>query len=88
MKFVMVMIICFGADCEAVFDKVSTFTSYDSCYSTAMQTAQYMKNMFPQSARDVHCRDEEQIRTFEKFIKNGGTPTLEQQLPEKSGIEA
>jgi hypothetical protein len=53
-----------------------------------MQTAQYMKNMFPQSAGEVHCWDEEQIRTFEKFIENGGTPTLEQQLPEKSGIEA
>ena len=61
MKFVMVMIICFGGDCDAVFDPTSYFNSYDNCYVTALQTTQYMQQMYPQSSGEIHCYNEEQL---------------------------
>jgi len=82
----MVMIICFGADCDAVFDKKSTFESYDTCYSTAMQTANYMKNMFPQSAGEVHCWNEVEVKTFEKFLEEGGKPSINPNRLPKSQV--
>jgi hypothetical protein len=80
MKFVMVMIICFGVDCEAVFDKNTTYPSYNECSSRAIATVNYMRNMFPQSAGQVHCWDEKQIATFEKYLKDGGKPTIDHDL--------
>jgi len=88
MKFVMVMIICFGADCEAVFDPATYFESYDTCYSTALQTTQYMQQMYPQSAGEIHCYNEEQLLLFQEWMKDGNKPTLSRPEPEHSGTEA
>ena len=88
MKFVMVMIICFGADCEAVFDPATYFESYDTCYSTALQTTQYMQQMYPQSAGEIHCYNEEQLLLFQEFLKDRNKPTLSRPEPEHSGTEA
>ena len=88
MKFVMVMIICFGVDCDAVFDPATTFNSYDTCYSTALQTTTYMQQMYPQSAGEIHCFDEDQIDVFQKFLDDGNKPTLLNPEPEHLGIDA
>jgi len=88
MKFVMVMIICFGADCEAVFDPATYFESYDTCYSTALQTTQYMQQMYPQSSGEIHCYNEEQLLLFQEWMKDGNKPTLSRPEPEHSGTEA
>ena len=88
MKFVMVMIICFGAECEAVFDPTTTFNDYNTCYSTALQTTTYMKQMYPQSAGEIHCYNEEQLLLFQEFLKDGNKPTLSRPEPEHSGTEA
>ena len=88
MKFIMVMIICFGADCEAVFDPTTYFDSYDSCYATALQTTQYMQQTFPQSSGEIHCYNEEQLSLFQEWLKDGNQPTLSRPEPEASGLEA
>ena len=88
MKWVMVMIICFGADCEAVFDPATYFSSYDSCYSTALQTTQYMQQMYPQSSGEIHCYNEEQLALFELWLKDGNKTKLSNPEPEASGIDA
>ena len=88
MKWVMVMIICFGADCDAVFDPATYFSSYDSCYSTALQTTQYMQQMYPQSSGEIHCYNEEQLALFELWLKDGNKPKLSNPEPEASGIDA
>ena len=88
MKFVMVMIICFGADCDAVFDPATYFESYDTCYATAMQTTQYMQQMCPQSSGEIHRYNEEQLLLFQEWIKDGNQPTLSRPEPEASGIDA
>ena len=88
MKFIMVIIICFGTDCEAVFDKPN-YTTYEQCYNEAVMTANYMKSMFPESAGEVHCWDDEQFSTFKKYIEDGGKPSInpgrmQETLPEAS----
>ena len=79
MKFIMVIIICFGVDCEAIFDKTS-FETYDQCYQSAIATANYMRNTFPQSAGEVHCWDEKQVTTFQKYLEDGNKPTINPDL--------
>ena len=86
MKFVMVMIICFGAECEAVFDPTTTFNDYNTCYSTALQTTQYMKQMYPQSAGEIHCFDPEQLSQFQKFLDDGNKPSLSRPEPAKENL--
>ena len=76
MKFVMVMIICFGAECDAVFDPTTHFNSYDTCYVTALQTTQFMQQMYPDSSGEVHCFTEDQFSEFQLMLENGGKPTL------------
>tara|TARA_E500000178_G_C16693855_1_gene604978 strand:- start:346 stop:612 length:267 start_codon:yes stop_codon:yes gene_type:complete len=88
MKFVMVMIICFGGDCDAVFDPASYFNSYDTCYDTALQTTQLMQQMYPQSSGEIHCYNEEQLSLFQEFLKGGNKPTLTNPDPEHSGLDA
>ena len=86
MKFVMVMIICFGADCEAVFDPATYFDSYDTCYATAMQTTQYMQQMYPQSSGEIHCWNEGQLAEFQKFLDDGNKPKLSRPEPAKEDL--
>jgi hypothetical protein len=84
MKFIMVIIICFGVDCEAIFDKAK-YETYDECYKEAVVASKYMQNAYPQSAGEVHCWDDKQFSTFNEFIKNGGKPTIKPELlPEQS----
>ena len=88
MKFIMVMIICFGADCEAVFDPNTYFESYDNCYVTALQTTEMMRQMYPQSSGEIHCWNKDQLAIFEKWLEDGNKPTLSRPDPEASGIDA
>ena len=68
MKFVMVMIICFGADCEALFNKEHTYDSYNVCYQEAIENANFMRQMFPSSAGEVHCWDEERFKLELEYL--------------------
>ena len=88
MKFIMVMIICFGADCEAIFDPNTYFKSYDKCYVTALQTTEVMRQMYPQSSGEIHCWNEDQLAIFEEWLKDGNKPVLSRPEPEASGIDA
>ncbi len=87
MKFIMVVIICFGVDCQAIFEP-NAYDSYDSCYEVAMQTSQFMQQMYPDSSGEVHCFSEQQFSEFQKMLEQGGKPTLTNPDPEHSGLEA
>ena len=88
MKFIMVIIICFGADCEAVFNKEHTYDSYQVCYQEAIENANFMRQMFPMSAGEVHCWDEERFELFEKALEDGDKPTITIPDPDYLGLEA
>ena len=75
MKFIMVMIICFGVDCQAIFEQ-TTYDDHASCYEVAKDTSLMMQQMYPQSSGEVHCFDENQFSEFHKMLEMGGKPTL------------
>ncbi len=75
MKFIMVIIICFGVDCQAIFEE-TPYDSHASCYEVAKDTSQMMQQMYPQSSGEVHCFNEHQFSEFEKMLEQGGLPTL------------
>lgn len=88
MKFILVLIICFGTDCEALYDKNLKFETYNDCYSTAVSTANYMREIYPSSSGEVHCWNEEQTAVFEKWLEDGNKPLLESTEPLPKGIDA
>ena len=88
MKFIMVVIIFFGVDCDALFDPGTTFSDYETCYDTALETTQYMQQLYPESSGEIHCYNEEQLSLFQEWLKDGNKPTLSRPEPEASGIDA
>ena len=84
----MVMIICFGTDCEAVFDPNTYFESYSTCYGTALQTTEMMRQMYPQSSGEIHCWNEDQLTIFEEWLEDGNLPTLSAPQSDAVGIDA
>ena len=86
MKFIMVVIICFGVDCQAIFEE-TPYDSYASCYEVAANTSQLMQQVYPQSSGEVHCYDEQQFSEFQKMLEQGGKPTLTNPDSEYSGLE-
>jgi len=82
MKFLMVMIICFAEDtCQAVFD-TSQFNTYDECMLQAVSVTNYMRDLYPSSAGEIHCLDEKDYAEYKAFIDNGGKPALSLSPPE------
>ena len=89
MKFIMVMIICFGADdCTAIYNPETTFEAYDTCYYTAKQTTAYMQELYPMSSGEIHCFDEEQFALYEQWLNDGDQPGLLNPTPQSNGIDA
>jgi|TARA_B100000035_G_scaffold309259_1_gene315177 hypothetical protein len=87
MKFVMVMILCFGVDCDAIFD-TTAYESYEDCYSVARQTVTYMQQLYPDSSGEIHCYNEQQIADFQKYLDEGNKPVLTNPDPLPSAIDA
>ena len=54
MKFIMVMIICFGFDCQAVYDSEFEYQTYDECRAEAVGVTEYMQLIFPASSGEIH----------------------------------
>ena len=88
MDFIMVIIICFGLDCQAIYEEFE-YENYDRCISEAYGVSEYMKLTFPTSAGEVHCLDKQQFTDFEKYLQDGGEPALQNNfLPKQKGISA
>ena len=84
MKFLMVMIICFAEDtCTAVFD-ATAFQTYDQCMAQAVPVTNYMRDLYPTSAGEIHCLDEKDYATYKAFIDGGGKPSLSLSHPENT----
>ena len=78
MKFFLVVIICFGVDCQAIFEE-TPYEKYDLCMDTATSTAQYMQYTFPESSGKVDCLSETEFKKLKEKINNGETLTLPNQ---------
>ncbi len=84
MKFIMVIVICFGADmCKSIFDK-QAFNSYNECVESTKIVAQYMKDAYPNSSGEIHCFTEQEFNDYQKYLENGGKSELTTPNPDAS----
>jgi len=80
MKFIMVIIICFGANCQALWEN----TPYDSetvCLENTKSVASYMQEVYPQSSGEIYCMNEEEFTKFYKDLEDGKKLNLQEPLP-------
>jgi len=76
MKFIMVIIICFGANCQTIWDK-QLYSTVDDCLAASGPVKEYMIQVYPTSAGQIYCMDEQQFKNYEEYLENGGEPTIE-----------
>jgi hypothetical protein len=81
MKFFMVVIICMGFDCDAVFDQ-NAYHDKATCDAASHSTRSYMMETFPNSAGEIHCLEQSDFDLYMEFLENGGKPSINQ--PEQS----
>jgi hypothetical protein len=72
----MVIIICFGANCQAVWDK-QQYPTVNDCLAASGPVKEYMIQVYPTSAGQIYCMDEQQFKNYEEYLENGGEPTIE-----------
>jgi hypothetical protein len=53
----------------------------------AVPVTNYMRDLYPSSAGEIHCLDEKDYATYKAFIDNGGKPALSLNHPENSRSE-
>ena len=75
MNIWMVIIICFGANCEAIWEQ-TTYDSIESCVTASKPVSQYMQYQFPTSAGEIHCMTDSVFETFKQGLRDGKKPTI------------
>jgi hypothetical protein len=80
MKFIMVVIICFGADCQAIFEQ-TFYNTKEQCLQVAMETTAFMRDAYPTSSGEIHCFNEEEFKLYNQYLQNGGKPSLNPPQP-------
>ena len=60
----------------------SQFNTYDECMLQAVSVTNYMRDLYPSSAGEIHCLDEKDYAEYKAFIDNGGKPALSLSPPE------
>jgi hypothetical protein len=78
MKFFLVVIICFGVDCQAIFEE-NPYERYDICMETAASTAQFMQYTYPESSGQVDCLTESEFEILKEQLEKGEKLTLPNQ---------
>jgi len=77
MNFIMVIIICFGANCQAIWDK-QQYSTINDCLVASGPVKEYMMQVYPTSAGQIYCMDEQQFKNYQEYLENGGKPTIEE----------
>ncbi len=71
----MVIIICFGANCQAIWEK-NYYPSIEECITASAPVKQYMMDAYPNSSGEIHCMSEEKFQDFYQDLLNGNKPSL------------
>jgi hypothetical protein len=82
MEFIMVVIICFSMDCNAIWEQ-TRYPTMDDCLKASSNVKSFMMNKYPESAGEIYCMTEPQFNEYYDYLENGGKPTLES-LPNPS----
>ena len=75
MKIIMVIIICFGANCQAIWEK-NYYPSIEECITASAPVKQYMMDVYPDSAGEIHCMTEKTFQDYIIVLEEGGKPEL------------
>ena len=75
MNVIMVIIICFGANCQAIWEK-NYYPSIEECVIASAPVKVYMMDVYPDSAGEIHCMTERIFDNYVKFLEEGGKPSL------------
>jgi|TARA_Y100000296_G_scaffold53090_1_gene60852 hypothetical protein len=75
MKVIMVIIICFGANCQAIWEK-NYYPSIEECVTASAPVKTYMMDVYPNSAGEIHCMTEGTFEDYIQFLEEGGKPSL------------
>jgi hypothetical protein len=75
MKTIMVIIICFGANCQAIWEK-QWYPSLEDCFASSGVVRTYMMNTYPGSGGEIRCMTESEFTQYYNFLQNGGKPSL------------
>ena len=76
----MVIVICFGVDCQAIFEQ-NFYNTREQCLQVAMETTSFMQDAYPTSSGEIHCFSEEEFILYNEYLKNGGKPALNPPTP-------
>jgi|TARA_B100001964_G_C13862705_1_gene435178 hypothetical protein len=75
MKIIMVIIICFGANCQAIWEK-QYYPTVEECVTASASVKQYMMDVYPNSSGEIHCMTESEFNDYYQFLKEGGKPSV------------
>ena len=78
----MVIIICFGANCQTIWDK-QLYSTVDDCLAASTPVREYMMQVYPTSAGQIYCMSEEEFINFKKNLEEGGKNTGNLESPGK-----
>ena len=74
MKVIMVIILCFGANCQAIWEK-NYYPSIEECVTASAPVKTYMMDVYPNSAGEIHCMTEGTFEDYIQFLEEGGKPS-------------
>jgi len=75
MNVIMVIILCFGANCQAIWEK-DYYPSIEECVAESAPVKQYMMDVYPNSSGEIHCMTEGKFEDFYQDLLNGKNPSL------------
>jgi|TARA_B100000073_G_scaffold14548_2_gene11899 hypothetical protein len=75
MKFVMVIIICFGATCQSIFEQ-HFYDTEQECLNQSQSVKQYMMDTYPQSRGEIYCMTYENFQQYNEELQNGKVPVI------------
>ena len=75
MKIIMVIIICFGANCEAIWEK-TYYPSIEECVIQSKPVKDYMMDVYPNSSGEIHCMTEGEFEDYIQVLEEGGKPSI------------
>jgi len=75
MKVIMVIIICFGANCQAIWERFH-YPSIQECLAETVPVKEFMMQAYPDSAGEIYCMTQEEFENYYKYLQQGGKPSL------------
>jgi|TARA_Y100000590_G_scaffold175617_1_gene200668 heterodisulfide reductase subunit A-like polyferredoxin len=82
----MVIIICFGANCQALWENIP-YDSETACLQNTKSVASYMQEAYPNSSGEIYCMTQMQFDKFYKDLEDGMNLNL-QYTPETDKPDA